>query len=126
MSGIGEKHREEGRLRLRGGVSRGLGPGGVPVVPSRWRSRTTDVVRGRSFLLREVPERGGAGAERGSSRNLKGSKQPSHAAIEESVAAWRRPKRMGHRKTGRKFRDFLGLGQERGFRMLRKFIHLHP
>lgn len=68
-----------------GGINRGRRPGGVPVGASRWRCRTTDVVRGRSFLPHFAPVRGGSwgGAWEPTAQTLEGSKKNTHATVEK-------------------------------------------
>lgn len=83
-----QETREEGPSDFGGGVNRGLRPGGMPVgpsSPSRWRCRTTDVVRGRSFLLHFAPVRGGGwgGAWEPTAQILEGSKKTTHATLEK-------------------------------------------
>lgn len=78
--------REEGPSDFRGGVNRGRKPGGVPVGASRWRCRTTDVVRGRSFPLHFAPVRSGSwgGAWEFTPQTLEGSKKTTHATVEKA------------------------------------------
>lgn len=100
-----QETREEGPSDFGGGVNRGRRPRGVPVGASRWRCRTTDVVRGRSFLPHFAPVRGGSwgGAWEPTAQTLEGSKKNTHATVEKSS---RHGKRKDQRKNGRKCRDW--------------------
>lgn len=80
-----KRARREGPSDFGGGINRGHRPGGVPVGASRWRCRTTDVVRGRSFLPHFAPVRGGSwsGAWEPTAQTLEGSKKNTHATVEK-------------------------------------------
>lgn len=86
-----QEHHEEDPSHSRGGVNRGPRPVGLPVVSSRWRCRTTDAVRGRSFLLRFAPVRGGSwgGAWEPAAQSLDGSKKIIPHVTGEKFATWK-------------------------------------